>query len=120
MDEIGPLREYSPNLAEKEFHLFNVADHTRLGYNWWIDYGGGPESDKKYYFTRNAEPGRTFYERGVINGEHLREYLNAGDADPRGVTIDYLLSDQVEEVSLEILDADGNLVRAYSKDEIPN
>ena len=119
MDEIGPLREYTPDLAEKSAHLFGVADHTRFGYNWWIDYGGGPVSDKKYYFTRNAEPGRTFYERGVINGEHLREYINAGDADPRGVTIDYLLRDDVEEVTLEILDADGNLVRAYSQDDIP-
>ena len=119
MDEIGPLREYTADLTEKPAHLFNVADHTRMGYNWWIDYGGGPVSDKKYYFTRNAEPGRTFYERGVINGEHVREYINAGDANPVGVTIDYLLRDDASEVSLEILDADGTLVRAYTQDEIP-
>ena len=119
MDEIGPLREYTPDLTEQSAHLFNVADHTRMGYNWWIDYGGGPASDKKYYFVRNAEPGRTFYERGVINGERVREYIDAGDANPVGVTIDYLLRDDASEVSLEILDADGNLVRAYTQDEIP-
>lgn len=119
MDEIGPLREYAPELAEKTSYLFNVADHTRFGYNWWIDYGGGPASDKKYYFVRHVEPGMTFYERGSINGERVREYINAGAADPRGVTIDYLLRDDARSVSLEILDADGNLVRAFTQEEIP-
>ncbi len=119
MDHIGPLREFTPDLAEKTSHLFNIADHTRFGYNWWIDYGSGPVSDKKYYFVRNSDAGQTFYERGRINGEQVREYLNAGGADPRGVTIDYLLRNDASEVSLEILDADGNLVRAYSQEEIP-
>ena len=119
MDEIGPLREYTEELADKSSHLFNVVDHTRFGYSWWLDYGGGPVSDKKYYYARGGAPGLTFYERGVINGEKYREYINAGDADPRGVTIDYLLRDDAKNVTLEILDADGNLVRTFTQDQIP-
>ena len=53
--------------------------HTRFGYNWWMDYGGGPPSEKKYYFVRNSEPGYTFYERDVVNGERRREFIDAGD-----------------------------------------
>jgi hypothetical protein len=119
LDDLSPLRQYQPELAQEASHLFKPADHIRFGYNWWNDYGGGPPSDKKYYFVRNAEAGYTFYERGVVNGERRRDYLDAGGARPLGVIIYYLLSDQAEEVSLEILDADGNVVRSYSQDEIP-
>ena len=56
---------------------------------------------------RNAEPGYTFYERGVVNGERKRDFIDAGDARPLGVIIYYLLSDQAKEVSLSILDEAG-------------
>jgi hypothetical protein len=119
LDEIGPLRQYSPELAAKPAHLFKPGDHTRFGYNWWVDYGGGPKSDEKYFFVRNAEPGYTFYERGTVNGERKRDFIDAGDAKPLGVIIDYLLSDQAKEVSLSILDADGNEIRTFSSEELP-
>jgi len=93
LDDISPLRQYSAELAAKKAHLFEPEDHTRFGYSWWLDYGGGPPSDEKYFFVRNAEPGYTFYERGVVNGERKREYIDAGDARPRGVILYYLLSD---------------------------
>ena len=41
-----------------------------------------PPSDKKYYFVRNSEAGYTFYERGVVNGERKREFIDAGEARP--------------------------------------
>ncbi|MBW2394610.1 MAG: hypothetical protein JRG95_10100, partial [Deltaproteobacteria bacterium] len=98
---------------------FEPEDHFRFGYSWWLDYGGGPPSDKKYYFVRNAEPGYTFYERGMVNGERKREYLDAGDARPNGVILYYLLSDEAEDVQLSILDERGNEIRTFSADEIP-
>ncbi len=119
LDDISPLRQYAVELAQKPAHLFKPEDHTRFGYNWWLDYGGGPPSDKKYYFVRNAEPGYTFYERGIVNGERKRQYLDAGDARPLGVMIYYLLSDRAQDVSLTILDEDGNEIRTFSRDEIP-
>jgi photosystem II stability/assembly factor-like uncharacterized protein len=119
LDEIGPLRQYTPDLAQKTAHLFQPGDHTRFGYHWWMDYGGGPASDEKYFFVRNAEPGYTFYERGIVNGERKRDFIDAGDARPLGVIIYYLLSDQAKEVSLDILDDNDKLVRSYSSKEIP-
>jgi len=119
LDDISPLRQYSAYLAAKNAHLFEPEDHTRFGYNWWLDYGGGPPSDEKYFFVRNAEPGYTFYERGVINGERQRDYIDAGDARPRGVILYYLLSDEAGEVNLSILDAEGNEIRTFGTEELP-
>ena len=119
LDDISPLRQYSEEMANKAAHLFKPADHTRFGYIWWMEYGGGPPSDKKYYFVRNAEAGYTFYERGIVNGEKKREFIDAGDARPTGAIIYYLLREDAKEISLEILDEDGNLVRKYTQDEIP-
>jgi hypothetical protein len=119
LDDISPLRQYAAELADKKAHLFKPSDHTRFGYNWWIDYGGGPPSDEKYFFVRNAEPGYTFYERGVVNGERKRDFIDAGDARPLGVIIYYLLSDEAGDVSLSILDAEGNEIRSFTGKEIP-
>ncbi|MBW2397384.1 MAG: hypothetical protein JRG95_24315, partial [Deltaproteobacteria bacterium] len=119
LDDISPIRQYSADLAQQTAHLFEPEDHFRFGYNWWLDYGGGPPSDKKYYFVRNAEAGYTFYERGVVNGERKREYINAGDARPQGVILYYLLSDKAKDVSLSILDEQGHEIRIFGADEIP-
>jgi photosystem II stability/assembly factor-like uncharacterized protein len=119
LDDISPLRQYSETMAQKPAHLFEPEAHTRFGYNWWVEYGGGPPSDKKYYFVRNAEAGYTFYERGIVNGERKREFIDAGEARPLGVLIYYLLSDEAQEVSLSILDEDGNEIRTFSQEELP-
>jgi len=120
LDDLSPLRQYSEELIDKTAHLFKPADHTRFGYSWWNDYGGGPQSDEKYFFVRNAEAGYTFYERGIVDGERKRDFIDAGDARPLGVLFYYLLSDEADEVSLAILDKDGNEVRNYSNEEVPH
>jgi hypothetical protein len=119
LDDISPLRQYSEEMANKSAHLFKPADHTRFGYIWWMEYGGGPPSDEKYFFVRNAEAGYTFYERGIVNGERKRDFIDAGDARPIGAIIYYLLREDAKDISLEILDEDGNLVRKYTQDDIP-
>jgi len=119
LDDISPLRQYSADLAQETAHLFAPETHHRFGYNWWLDYGGGPPSDEKYFFVRNAEPGYTFYERGVVNGVRQRDYIDAGDARPLGVIIYYLLSESAGDVSLSILDQQGNEIRTFGANEIP-
>ena len=74
-----------------------------------MDYlPGGDPGDKKNYFVQNQRPGLTFYELGIINGERKRKFIDAGDARPLGVIIYYLLSDKAKDVSLTILDGEGN------------
>jgi photosystem II stability/assembly factor-like uncharacterized protein len=119
LDDISPLRQFAPEQANGKAHLYQPEDYARFGYNWWMTYGGGPPSDEKYFFVRNAEAGYTFYERGVVDGVRHREFIDAGDARPNGPMFYYLLSDAAQEVSLAVLDADGNEIRSWSNDEIP-
>ena len=119
LDDISPLRQTTAEVASEVAHLYQPEAHTRFGYHFLLDYGGGPPSEKKYYFVRPAEQGYTFYERGIVNGERRREYLNAGAARPQGVLIYYLLREDAKEVSLSILDEAGNEIRTFTETEIP-
>jgi photosystem II stability/assembly factor-like uncharacterized protein len=118
MDDISPLRQWDESLAKKKAHLFEPRTAVRLGRNWWVAYGGGVFGGQKNYFVQNQRPGHTFIELGTINGERKRKFLDAGDARPDGAIIYYLLSDQAEEVTLEILDAQGNLIQTFTDEAI--
>jgi hypothetical protein len=96
-----------------------VSDHTRFGYNWWMDYapGGDPEGMKKY-FVQNQRPNHIFYELGIVNGERRREFLNTGDAKSLGVTMYFELTKEPKNINLTILDDKNTVVRQYSKDDM--
>lgn len=118
MDDITPIRVNSIR-NKKPFLLFDVPDHTRFGYNWWLDYapGGDPEGMKKY-FVQNQRPNHIFYELGVVNGEQKRLYLNAGDAKSRGVAMYFELTQEPKVISLKILDDQKTVIRTYSKEDM--
>jgi hypothetical protein len=118
MDDITPIRENNKR-NKKSAMLFDVPDHTRFGYNWWMDYapGGDPQGMKKY-FVQNQRPNHIFYELGLVNGEKRREFLNTGDAKSLGVAMYFELTREPKTISLSILDDRDNVVRHYSKDEM--
>ena len=119
MDDITPLRVQSSAIDAKPAHLYAISDHTRFGYNWWMDYlPGGDPGDKKNYFVQNMRPGLTYYEEGFtpVNGERKRKFINAGDPKSLGVVIYFKLASEPTDISLTILDKNGNEIRHYSKD----
>jgi photosystem II stability/assembly factor-like uncharacterized protein len=118
MDDITPIRENSKR-NQKSSLLFEVSEHTRFGYNWWMDYapGGDPQGMKKY-FVQNQRPNHIFYELGVVNGEKRRQFLNTGDAKSLGVTIYFELTKEPKDISLKILDDKNNVVRTYTKKDM--
>ena len=119
LDDVTPLREYNAGLAGKAFHLFDVADHTRFGYCWWMNYApGGDPGGLKKYFVQNMRPGHTFYELGVVNGEKKRKFVDAGDPKPLGAMMYFRLGEGVDDVSITILDEGGNEIVTYGKDEL--
>jgi photosystem II stability/assembly factor-like uncharacterized protein len=118
LDDISPLRQYDESFAGKTAHLFKPRTAFRLGRNWWSAYGGGVFGGQKNYFVQNMRPGHTFIELGVVNGERKRKFLDAGDARPDGVIIYYLLSDKAKDVSLTILDEQGNEIKTFGEDQI--
>jgi photosystem II stability/assembly factor-like uncharacterized protein len=116
MDDISPLRQTNEEISKKTAHLFKPRTHTRLGVTWWSMYGGGVGDGQKNYFVQNGRVGHTFYELGVVNGERKRKFLDAGDARPNGALIYYVLGDDAKDVSLSILDSEGNLIKTYKGD----
>ena len=57
LDDITPLRTKSAEIDAAPVHLYPIPDHTRFGYNWWLDYvPGGDPGDKKNYFVQNMRP----------------------------------------------------------------
>lgn len=119
LDDISPLRQLSDTINASAAHLFQPMDHTRLGINWWAAYGGGVGDGQKNYFAQNGRHQHTFYELGIVNGEKKRKFLDAGDARPRGAILYYHLTQQVPDLSLEIIDPDGRVVRRYDAEQLP-
>jgi len=118
LDDISPLRQWYPALKKQAAHLFKPRDHTRLATNWWSMYGGGVGDGQKNYFVQNGRVGHTFIELGVVNGERQRKFLDAGDARPNGALIYYMLGEDAKEVSLSILDSQGELIKTYEGDAL--
>jgi len=121
MDDITPLRKHITTLNVKNAQLYPISDHTRFGYNWWLDYvPGGDPGDKKNYFVQNMRPGLTYYEIGFtpINGERKRKFIDAGDPKPLGAVLYFKLAKEPKDISLVILDKNGNEIRNYTKDHM--
>ena len=121
MDDITPLREKSEEIDAKQVHLYPIPDHTRFGYNWWLDYvPGGDPGMKKNYFVQNMRPGLTYYELTFkqVNGERKRKFIDAGDPKPLGPVMYFKLAKEPQEISLEILDENGKVIRSYTRDHM--
>ena len=115
------LESKALQLDAKPAHLYAIADHTRFGYNWWMDYlPGGDPGHKKNYFVQNMRPGLTYYEDGFtpINGERKRKFIDAGDPKSLGVVIYFKVAAEPSDINLTILDENGKELRHYSKDHI--
>jgi hypothetical protein len=65
-------------------------------------------------------PGLTYYELGFtpINGERKRKFIDAGDPKPLGAVMYFKLKKEPKEISLAILDKEGNEIRNYTKDQM--
>ena len=121
MDDITPLREQDASIASKPVHLYSIPDHTRFGYNWWLDYvPGGDPGMKKNYFVQNMRPGLTYYELTwkKVNGERKRKFIDAGDPKPLGPVFYFRLENEPQEIKIEILDASGEVLRTYGEDDM--
>jgi hypothetical protein len=118
LDDFTPLRAKSTEIDALPVHLYPIPNHTRFGYNWWLDYiPGGDPGDKKNYFVQNMRPGLTYYELGFtpVNGERKRKFIDAGDPKSLGAVMYFKLAKEPQEISLAIIDEDGNEIRNYNK-----
>jgi hypothetical protein len=119
LDDVTPIRDHYLPVVQKPAHLYPVPDHTRFGYSWWMDYApGGDPGGMKKYFVQNQRPGLIYYELGVVNGEKKRKFVDAGDPKPLGVMMYFRLGEGASDVSLSILDEQGNEIITHEKDAL--
>jgi hypothetical protein len=117
LDDITPIRDHYLKVVQQAAHLYPVPDHTRFGYSWWMDYApGGDPGGMKKYFVQNQRPGLTYYELGVVNGEKKRKFVDAGDPKPLGVMMYFRLAEGAGDVSLTIVDEQGNDIITFGED----
>ena len=117
LDDITPIRGHYSNVLQQAAHLYPVSNHTRFGYSWWMNYApGGDPGGMKKYFVQNQRPGLIYYELGVVNGEKKRKFVDAGDARPLGVMMYFRLGEGANDISLSILDEQGNDVITFGQD----
>lgn len=111
LDDISPLRQMTDDIASKPAHLFTPRDTIRYGGQ--LGFGHGPVEGKNLRFAGGLIV--TFNRKTRPDGEVEISYLDAGHNPPDGVVIHYSFAEAPsDEVTLSILDADGNGIRTFS------
>ncbi|MBA4071137.1 MAG: glycosyl hydrolase [Gemmatimonas sp.] len=90
MDDIAPLRQLTASVTTKSAHLYKPSDAYR------IDWGGGFQ----------------------IPGAGYGGATPVGQNPPSGSVVYYHLKDADTRVTLEFLDAKGNLIKSYTSDSV--
>ncbi len=95
LDDIAPLRQMSSEVARSGAYLFRPDTTTLVRGR-----------------SRSTPPSAAPYVDPVE--------LAAGENPPSGAILDYYLEDDVDSVALEVVGADGEIVRRYSSTEKPH
>ncbi|MHB1096058.1 MAG: WD40/YVTN/BNR-like repeat-containing protein [Gemmatimonadaceae bacterium] len=90
MDDVAPLRQLAASVTAKSAHLYKPSDAYR------IDWGGGFQ----------------------IPGAGYGGAIPSGQNPPSGAVVYYHLKDANARVTLEFLDAKGNLIKSYTSDSV--
>lgn len=111
LDDITPLHQLQDALLAKDAHLFKPRDSWRVKRPLFEGFGGGaPGKNYNVNFTEIL----TYYEDKTDENWTNRRFLDAGENPPEGAIITYHLKEKAANLQVEILDADGNVIRSYS------
>ncbi|HET9017484.1 MAG TPA: glycosyl hydrolase, partial [Thermomicrobiaceae bacterium] len=111
LDDLTPLYQMHDQVGGQSAHLFKPRPTTRFRV-----YGRAFGSSKGYINYKMTGPVTVAYRvTETAMGTQDEEYLDAGKNPPDGVIIHYWLKDKPEgEVTLTILDANGETLRSFS------
>ena len=114
LDDLTPLRQFEPTQLEQPAYLFPLR--TTVRFRTYRGFGHPPVPGANYRMTGASMV--AFETREIETGEKVEVYLDAGQNPPDGAIITYYLREQPEgEVTLTILDAEGNEIRSYSSEK---
>jgi photosystem II stability/assembly factor-like uncharacterized protein len=109
LDDLTPLQQYTAEVAQAPVHLFP----PRPTYRCVSPLGAGrPVASGKNYMLASGYAA-TFSETTTASGETIRTFLDAGTNPPDGI-ITYILRQDAQEVTVRFLDAQGQLITAFT------
>ena len=115
LDDVTPLREAAGGDPDDPAALLPPRTTTRM----WLQWGaaGGDRPDKNYILGLGMEG--TYRQDPTDENEPRLRGLDVGENPPRGVIVYYYLSEvPSEDLSLTVLDAEGNEIKTFNrKDE---
>ncbi len=112
LDDVTPLRELRPEVAEEPARLFAPRETIRF----MQESASPPETGVDYPMAGYVN--FTVRAKTRPNGDKVAAALDAGQNLPEGVIVRYYLKEKPEgEVKLAFLDAAGNEIRAFSSEE---
>src|SRR5690606_29177119 len=112
LDDLTPLHQLKDGVAEGGNYLFAPRPTLRTRtYDraFWV----APAIDHVNYTNNNTSQVAFLAERAK-DGSVVHHLLNAGANPPKGAVIKYYLAAPAKDVTLTILDADGNEVRSFT------
>jgi hypothetical protein len=115
LDDIAPLRQIARDRSEPAARLFKPGNAYRYGTS--RDFGHTPIPGLNLSFAGGLVA--TYRRTETPDGETETFYVDAGNNPPDGVVIHYWLKEAPEQpITLRILDAAGNEVRAFSSEQV--
>ena len=116
LDDITPLHQLQEDLAHAAVHLFAPRDTVRYKF---YDRGEGKSKSRTNY--KMTGPVTVAFRRAEsASGAAEERYLDAGKNPPEGVIVHYWLRETPKQpLTVDILDADGGVVRSLSSKRSP-
>jgi photosystem II stability/assembly factor-like uncharacterized protein len=113
LDDISPLRQMQDDLASKDVLLFKPRDTYK--YRFYGRAFGASSESEDLNFMMNGPVTISYRLKKDSSGQDQKIFLDAGSNPPDGVIVHYYLGHKPEdEVTLSILDSDGNEINSYS------
>ena len=109
LDDLTQLRQLEPSATGRSFQLLQPRDTYRVRSPF---RDRKPATGKSYRAGLGADV--TYSESPGKHGEVVRKVWDAGENPPDGVIINYYLKDAPDEVTITILDGDGQPIRTFS------
>jgi photosystem II stability/assembly factor-like uncharacterized protein len=117
LDDLTPLQQLTDQVLSAPTHLFAPRPTYRLPPP--MGYGRPPVPGKGYMVAQGAPA--TYLETPSPTGQTVRTFLDAGKNPPDGVIVTYYLGQKPDgEVTLNFLDARGQLIKRFSSQAVNN
>lgn len=118
LDDVTPLQQLTPEVLSAPHALMRPRDTVRIPKPMFADVFDS--SVGKTYHV-NLGQNATFLSKKDKSGRKIRTILDAGEDAPWGVMIHYYIGDKPDgEVTMDILDANGELVKHFTSKKAKN